>query len=154
MSRILVIGATGGVGRAVASHLRSQGHTPLLAARTEPALRELAAALDAPFRAADTHDAGQTDGLLAWAADEAAQGGPLEGVVHAVGSILLKPVHRTSDGDWAETHPLRHAGQLSPRLRFRDGADRIRVRCRPGLYRGLPRPEGRSGDAPRRSPCG
>ena len=103
MSRILVIGATGGVGRAVASHLRSRGHTPLLAARTEPALRELAAALDAPFRAADTRDAAQADGLLAWAADEAAQGGPLEGVVHAVGSILLKPVHRTSDGDWAET---------------------------------------------------
>jgi NAD(P)-dependent dehydrogenase (short-subunit alcohol dehydrogenase family) len=103
MGRYLIIGATGGIGRAVAEDLRAQGHHPLLAARTEAPLQALAASLDTSFRAADTRDAAQTEGLLAWAGDEALHGGPLDGVVHAVGSILLKPVHRTSDQEWADT---------------------------------------------------
>lgn len=103
MGRYLIIGATGGIGRAVAEDLRAQGHHPLLAARTEAPLRALAASLDTSFRAVDTRDAAQTEGLLAWAGDEALHGGPLDGVVHAVGSILLKPVHRTSDQEWADT---------------------------------------------------
>lgn len=103
MSRILVIGATGGIGRAVAEHLRGQGHRPLLAARSEEPLRALASALDCPFHTADTRDPARTEALLAWAGDEALHQGPLDGVVHAVGSILLKPVHRTSDQDWSDT---------------------------------------------------
>jgi 3-oxoacyl-[acyl-carrier protein] reductase len=103
MGRYLIIGATGGIGRAVAEDLRTQGHHPLLAARTEAPLRALATSLETSFRAVDTRDAAQTEGLLAWAGDEALHGGPLDGVVHAVGSILLKPVHRTSDQEWADT---------------------------------------------------
>lgn len=103
MGRYLIIGATGGLGRAISEDLRAQGHHPLLAARTEAPLQALAASLQTSFRVADTRDAAQTEGLLAWAGDEALHGSPLDGVVHAVGSILLKPVHRTPDNDWAET---------------------------------------------------
>jgi NAD(P)-dependent dehydrogenase (short-subunit alcohol dehydrogenase family) len=103
MSRVLVIGATGGIGRAVAEHLRAQGHQVLLSARTEDRLQALAAVLGCASRTVDTRDAVQTEALLTWANDEALHGGPLDGVVHAVGSILLKPVHRTSDKDWSDT---------------------------------------------------
>jgi 3-oxoacyl-[acyl-carrier protein] reductase len=103
MSRVLVIGATGGIGRAVAEHLKEQGHQVLLAARTEDRLQALSSTLGCASRAADTRDAAQTEALLTWANDEALHGGPLDGVVHAVGSILLKPVHRTSDQDWSDT---------------------------------------------------
>jgi NAD(P)-dependent dehydrogenase (short-subunit alcohol dehydrogenase family) len=96
---ILVIGATGGIGGALVESLRAAGHRPLLAARRESPLATLGSALEAPWRAADARDPQQTETLLAWAEAH----GPLHGVVHAVGSILLKPAHRTTDAEWQET---------------------------------------------------
>jgi len=96
---ILVIGATGGIGGALVESLHAAGHRPRLAARRQAPLEALGQSLDAPWRIADARDPQETEALLAWA--EAL--GPLHGVVHAVGSILLKPAHRTTDAEWHDT---------------------------------------------------
>ena len=96
---ILVIGATGGIGGALVEALRTGGHRPLLGARRREPLEALGRSIDAPWQVGDTRDAAQTEALLAWAEAQ----GPLHGVVHAVGSILLKPAHRTTDAEWQDT---------------------------------------------------
>ncbi|MFZ4734993.1 MAG: SDR family NAD(P)-dependent oxidoreductase [Bradymonadia bacterium] len=101
-SCILVLGATGGIGHAVVTDLVSEGHRPLLSARREAPLRALADEVDAPWHTCDARDPAQVEALLDWADAQAAPHGGLAGVVHAVGSILLKPATRTTDAEWAE----------------------------------------------------
>jgi 3-oxoacyl-[acyl-carrier protein] reductase len=102
-SGVLVVGATGGIGRALVSRLKARGAPLFLAASGESALAELAAEIDAPFEAFDARD-GQAYGRVAERAAEALGG--LGGLVNLVGSILLKPAHLTKDEDWRETLAL------------------------------------------------
>jgi NAD(P)-dependent dehydrogenase (short-subunit alcohol dehydrogenase family) len=88
----LILGATGGIGRALARRLRAQGSRLALAARDPDALRQLGDELDAPVRVTDTSDWGQVEEVFAWAAEQ----GPLAGAANVVGSLLLKPAHTTS----------------------------------------------------------
>lgn len=127
-SSVLILGATGGIGRALAVDLRANGVTPLLAARREEGLRALGDELDAPWRVVDARDSAQVDALLAWADEAAAGAGSLCGVVHAVGSILLKPGHRTTDAEWSEVIAQNLSSAFyvvraaAPRLSVRGGA--------------------------------
>jgi NAD(P)-dependent dehydrogenase (short-subunit alcohol dehydrogenase family) len=127
-SSVLILGATGGIGRALALDLRASGVTPLLAARGEEGLRALGAELAAPWRAVDARDPAQVDALLAWADETAAGAGSLCGVVHALGSILLKAGHRTTDAEWNEviaqnlTTAFYVVRAAAPRLAARGGA--------------------------------
>ena len=126
-SCILVLGATGGIGHALAADLLSEGHRPLLSARREAPLRALAAELDAPWHPCDARDPTQVEALLEWADAQAAPHGGLAGVGHAVGSILLKPASRTTDAEWAEiiaqnlTSAFHVVRAAPPRLAARGG---------------------------------
>lgn len=91
---ILILGATGGIGAALARHLHAQGRALHLMARDTPRLPALAAELDQPWTGVDVMDA---DAL---AAAIAAAGPRLAGLVYAVGSIPLKPLARTSGEDF------------------------------------------------------
>lgn len=89
----LILGATGGVARALAARLRARGQRLLLAARDTERLSALATELDSPWRVYDALDWNSVEETLRWAAE---QPGGVQGVANLVGSILLKPAHRTS----------------------------------------------------------
>jgi len=98
---VLVFGATGGVGAALARRLRARGAAPFLVSREPGRLEALASELGgAPFHIADVTDA------AALRAAVAAAGPVLAGLAFCVGSIPLKPLARTTEADFLDAFRL------------------------------------------------
>lgn len=98
--RVLVIGATGGVGAAVTRTLVAAGDQVFLAARDAEKLAALGGELSMPHRTVEATD---PDAVDACADAAAAALGGLEGIVNCAGSLLLKPAHLTSTAEWQAT---------------------------------------------------
>lgn len=96
--RIILFGASGGIGTALARQLAARGAHLILAARDPVRLTALATELQAEPLTLDA-----TDALAVEHGFESvvARHGPINGVVNCVGSLLLKPAHLTTDADWA-----------------------------------------------------
>lgn len=94
----LVTGATGAVGRAVAAMLAARGSVPVLLGRDEARLRAVAEPLGARWHLLPGVEAPVVAGALL----EAAAGEPVAGIAHCVGSLLLKPAHRTTAAEWQQ----------------------------------------------------
>jgi NAD(P)-dependent dehydrogenase (short-subunit alcohol dehydrogenase family) len=94
-----VVGATGGIGRALVGELRARGLHVLAVARDAQALAELAAEHGC---ATATCDARDPQAVEACVAQVQAEGGRLAGAACLVGSILLKPAHSTRPEEFAE----------------------------------------------------
>lgn len=99
---VLIFGATGGVGSALARHLRAAGRGVHLAARDPERLRRLANDLSAPASVCDVLDDVQLAGTVA----EATPGGTLSGLAFCVGSIVLKPLGRVTAADHLDAYRL------------------------------------------------
>jgi NAD(P)-dependent dehydrogenase (short-subunit alcohol dehydrogenase family) len=101
MSKIVVItGGSGGIGSEVARRVAAQHSTPVLVARDSERLAACAAEIGAPAYAADVLD----DAAFAAVIKKIeAEVGAIDAVVHAVGSVFLKPLHSTSVDDWRRT---------------------------------------------------
>jgi len=97
---IAIVGATGGIGQALARTLADRGCRLYLGARGEGPLESLAQELGAGWSTVDATDFGAVETFLDEAVD---QGGPLVGAACLAGSILLKPAHRTSAEELSET---------------------------------------------------
>jgi 3-oxoacyl-[acyl-carrier protein] reductase len=97
---IVITGATGAIGSALASILHAQGETLLLCGRSNEKLEQLNQALGAVHHtlAADLTGA---DGGAALQA-KAAQIGCIDGLAHCMGSTVVRPLHLTSEKDWHE----------------------------------------------------
>jgi NAD(P)-dependent dehydrogenase (short-subunit alcohol dehydrogenase family) len=96
MAKILIYGATGGIGEASARALHAQGASLHLVGRKADDLASLAGELGASSTVADLDD----EGAFARAAEEAADGGAVAGLVFAVGTINLKPLARLTRADY------------------------------------------------------
>jgi 3-oxoacyl-[acyl-carrier protein] reductase len=99
----LLVGATGGIGSALARRLAAAGWRMVLAARNESRLRELAGEVGGEILALDAVRFDEVDGATTAAVERF---GRLDGAVNCVGSILLKPAHLTRAEEWEQTVAL------------------------------------------------
>lgn len=98
--RVLVIGATGGIGAVLANQLVAGGGRVFLAARDATRLENLGSQLGMPHGAVDASD---PDALDACGDAAAAALGGLDGIANCSGSLLLKPAHLTTTAEWQAT---------------------------------------------------
>lgn len=96
----IILGAAGGIGSATARSLAADGARLVLAGRSSDKLAALASELGAESAIVDAADFAAVEALVASAAQSH---GRVAGLVNAVGSILLKPAHMTSEAELAET---------------------------------------------------
>ena len=100
----VVLGASGGIGGAVARDLLSRGSRVVLAARTPARFHQLGFPSEAHRASCDVTDPDQVEACLHLASELG--GGSVAGVALCVGSILLKPAHLTTDADWHQVLSL------------------------------------------------
>lgn len=95
----LLLGASGGVGSVLAERLAKRGARLLLAARDVERLDALAARTGGEAQPLDAREASQVQAAVDRCVERF---GRLDGAVNLVGSILLKPAHRTREEDWQD----------------------------------------------------
>lgn len=93
----VILGASGGIGSALARKLANQGARLVLAARPSERLTTLANQLDALAIPTDATRFEEVDQLMSRAVEAR---GRVDGVACCVGSILLKPAHQTTEEEW------------------------------------------------------
>ena len=104
MQTYFVTGASGGIGSALCRSLSSRGARLALAGRNPETLEALRAELPASSQASvHVLDATSVDAVGAAVDEAVSTHGGLDGAVNCVGSILLKPAHRTSAEEWRAT---------------------------------------------------
>lgn len=104
MTKVLVYGAAGGIGSAIARALASRGIALHLAGRSEERLAPLAQELSASYTLGDV----ETPADHARIAAEA--GTPLGGLVYAVGTITLKPLGRLTADEMLRDYRINALG--------------------------------------------
>jgi NAD(P)-dependent dehydrogenase (short-subunit alcohol dehydrogenase family) len=93
----LILGASGGIGTALATRLRNSEWDLVLAGRNEKSLSELASTIDAPYFVVEATDLNQVQELCRFTSEHLKD---FNGAVNCVGSILLKPAHLTSEDEF------------------------------------------------------
>lgn len=92
-TRIVVIGASGGIGASLSRRLHRQGAQLILVGRSTAKLVPLGEELGAQVLILDASRADELE-------DGVAAQSPIHGVVNCAGSILLKPAHLTTQAEW------------------------------------------------------
>lgn len=95
----VILGATGGIGSALARRLTARGAKVILAARDPERLNALAADIDAETHVLDATRFEDVDQCVKQAVE---RHGSLSGIVNCVGSLLLKSAHTTSEAEWLD----------------------------------------------------
>ena len=96
----VILGATGGVGSNLARRLADRQLPLMLVGRDPERLEALGNELGAPWRSLDARDVQAVEDACK---EAGTQLGPVGGIANCVGSLLLKPAHRTSPEEWADT---------------------------------------------------
>lgn len=104
MSKIVVItGGSGGIGSETARRLVGRGDRVVLVARDEVRLRAVASDLAVPAYACDVLDGDAFGAVVTRIESEV---GEIDGLIHAVGSIILRPLHALSVEEWRATYEI------------------------------------------------
>ena len=118
MGPVVVVGATGAIGSAIARRVAARGEALHLVGRDAGRLGELAGSLGATHAVADVLDE------AALAAAIQAAGPAIAGLAFCVGSIVMKPLKRATAADFVETFRL---NAVSAALAVAAGADALKA---------------------------
>ncbi|HMP73962.1 MAG TPA: SDR family oxidoreductase [Kiritimatiellia bacterium] len=99
-SRILILGAYGGIGSALVHRLAGQGARIVAAGRDPQRLEPLCQDTGAHPLTVETTSSTSMEAAIAHTVEHL---GGLDGIALCVGSMLLKPAHLTSDDEWHAT---------------------------------------------------
>ena len=99
-SKVIVLGASGGIGSETCRRLRIEGAELLLVGRDPERTSELAAEFDSPYRVIDARSADEVEDCIDFGKKTLGQ---VDAIVHCIGSVILKPAHLTSLDEWRET---------------------------------------------------
>jgi NAD(P)-dependent dehydrogenase (short-subunit alcohol dehydrogenase family) len=102
---ILITGGSGGIGSETARRLVARGARVALVARDAERLERVVADLG-PNAFAFPGDVLDVEGIGALVDRVESEVGEIDGVVHAVGSIVLRPLHALSIDAWRETFEI------------------------------------------------
>ncbi len=97
---VLIFGATGGIGAALARRLTTLGTPLFLTARREEPLAALATELGAAYATSDATDWADIDRVTDLARERV---GTIGGMASCVGSLILKPAHLTKFEEFQQT---------------------------------------------------
>ncbi|MFO7857296.1 MAG: SDR family oxidoreductase [Ectothiorhodospiraceae bacterium] len=103
---VLILGANGGIGEALARRLAAQGVSLYLTARDPEALATLAEDTGARVGACDVMDSEAIKRVV----EEAGGDEGLAGVAYCVGSIVLKPLRSATEADFIDCYRLNTVG--------------------------------------------
>ncbi|MDE1896790.1 MAG: SDR family oxidoreductase [Rhodospirillales bacterium] len=104
----VIIGGTGGIGHALAKRLRAASPDATLYVTSRSAERAAEAAL--PLSAVPLVLQAESPESIKAALEQTRQGGELSGLAYCVGSILLKPLARTTAQEMLDTYVLNVVG--------------------------------------------
>ncbi len=96
----VILGATGGVGSALARRLASNGARLVLGGRSAEKLSRLTESTGGETCLVDGTRYEEVNGCITRAMERF---GRVDGVVNCIGSLLLKPAHLTTEADWEAT---------------------------------------------------
>ena len=94
---VVILGATGGVGTALAKNLSKRGYSLFLIGRNTEKLAQLDASIPAISYPIEFASPSQIGEALHHAKTVL---GRIDGIANCIGSLLLKPAHLTSDMEW------------------------------------------------------
>lgn len=97
----LILGASGGIGHALAKRLADGGANVAIGGRDEGKLSALASEIGSSH--VQAFDATEHEPVVAFVDAFAKETGRIDGVVNCVGSLLLKPAHATSSDEFRQT---------------------------------------------------
>lgn len=100
--RFLVTGASSGLGRAVAELIAACGGQVLGAGRNAERLQGAVASWPGQGHVASVQDLTDADAAAAWAKALAEEHGPLNGIFHAAGTELLRPIRMSKQAQFDE----------------------------------------------------
>jgi len=103
---IVILGANGGIGEALARRLSSDGHELFLTARDKDRIAELADELGARTASLDVMDEEAVSEVIG----SADSGDGVGGLAYCVGSIVLKPLKSAGSRDFVDTFRLNTVG--------------------------------------------
>ncbi len=92
----IILGASGGIGAELAKNL-SPDSKLILVGRNTDAMKLMADSLSCNYDVGDCTKFADVDRIVQ---SVVAEFGRLDGIVNCVGSLLLKPAHRTTEADW------------------------------------------------------
>lgn len=95
--KVIVFGASGGVGSVLCQQLVDDGHQLILAGRNEEKLSELGNRLQQSVKICDGTQLAEVEQVITDAKED---WGVIDGVVNLIGSIMLKPAHLLTEKDF------------------------------------------------------